>query len=196
MSPSFCLCLPSEQTAKHMKKPIYWAKCKRWGDVMLSGQRADRRKRECIGEKMWKVRAQFKWCADQNYGFEVWSKGLPACNQRCDNRWAHRKMSNYEHNNNEWMATTTQQQHQEYDVKKMHEVRPKEHTTVHSINVYIYETKSRVCVRLVPTVFFSERACVPDFSSILFIISLSVSVEMCAVFARWFFRSLFSSFGR
>lgn len=39
----------------------------------------------------WKVRAQFKWCADQNYGFEVWSKGLPACNQRCDNRWAHRK---------------------------------------------------------------------------------------------------------
>lgn len=41
--------------------------------------------------KRWKVRAQFKWCADQNYGFEVWSKGLPACNQRCDNRWAHRK---------------------------------------------------------------------------------------------------------
>lgn len=38
-----------------------------------------------------KVRAQHKWCADQNYGFEVWSKGLPLCNQRCDNRWAHRK---------------------------------------------------------------------------------------------------------
>lgn len=34
---------------------------------------------------------KFKWCGDRNYGFEVWSKGLPVCNQRYDNRWAHRK---------------------------------------------------------------------------------------------------------
>lgn len=38
-----------------------------------------------------KASTQFKWCADQNYGFKVWSKGLPVCNQRYDNRWAHRK---------------------------------------------------------------------------------------------------------
>lgn len=40
------------------------------GDVEWA-KNGQEKESESIGEKMWKVRAQFKWCADQNYGFEV-----------------------------------------------------------------------------------------------------------------------------
>lgn len=142
--------------------------------------------------KRWKVRAQFKWCADQNYGFEVWSKGLPACNQRCDNRWAHRKcliMSIIIMNG---CATTTSMcQRTRCRRKKMNRSsaeREKENgkkyrdqSTIHSDQ---YETKGRIS-------YLPFWLCA-GFSSILFIISLSVSVGAVPALALRFFHFIFS----
>lgn len=148
---------------------------------------------------MWKVRAQFKWCADQNYGFEVWSKGLPACNQRCDNRWAHRKMSNYEHNNNEWMATTTttsataEIRCEKNARRKKHEVRPKERTTIHSINVHMWNKKA-VCMSRTYRFLFEAAMCVCRIFHRYFSLFLYRCSSKCVLCSARVLRSLIFSF--